>query len=102
MCELARSLVNHGRLINIATFSTRDFQEQGHKSFVASYQVNEELVMREYFLANYGNEGDSRKFSSADNSQYTVDDGMLMKNRWLYDATSSGFLGSQVVYLYCV
>ena len=41
MCELARVLVNHGRL----TLSTRDLQEQCRKSYVASYWTNEELVI---------------------------------------------------------
>ena len=44
MCELARSLVNRGRSMKIATFSTRDLQEQCRKSYVASYRANEELV----------------------------------------------------------
>ena len=33
MCELARALVNHGWSMNIATFSTQDLREQGHKSY---------------------------------------------------------------------
>ena len=45
MCELARALVNRGRSMNIATFSTRDLQEQGGKSYVASYWESEELVI---------------------------------------------------------
>ena len=61
-----------GRSMNIATFSTRDLREQGRKSYVASYRANEYLVSREYFLTNYVIEGDSRKVSSVDNSQYTV------------------------------
>ena len=31
--------------MNIATFSTWDLQEQSRKSYVASYQLNEELVI---------------------------------------------------------
>ena len=34
---IARALVNHGWSINIAAFSTRDLQEQGHKSYVTRY-----------------------------------------------------------------
>ena len=45
MCELARALVNHGRSMNIATFSTQDLREQGRKSYVATYQANKELVI---------------------------------------------------------
>ena len=40
-----RALVNHSRLMNIATFSTWNLQEQGCKSYVASYWVKEELVI---------------------------------------------------------
>ena len=36
VCELARALVNRSQLMNVATFSTRDLQEQGHKSYVAT------------------------------------------------------------------
>ena len=43
--ELARALVNSGRSMNIATFSTQDLREQGHKSYVASYRKNEEFVI---------------------------------------------------------
>ena len=46
---VARVLVNHDRLMNIATFSTWDLQEQGHKSYVASYWVNKELVILRMF-----------------------------------------------------
>ena len=49
MCELVRALVNRGRLMNIATFSNWDLREQGHKSYVASYRVNEELVIPQMF-----------------------------------------------------
>ena len=31
------ALVNRGRSMNFATFSTPDMQEQGRKSYVASY-----------------------------------------------------------------
>ena len=44
MCELARALVNRGKPMKIATFSTRDLQEQCCKSYVASYRANEESV----------------------------------------------------------
>ena len=43
--DLARALVNCGRSINIATFSTQNLWEQGRKSYVASYQVNKELMI---------------------------------------------------------
>ena len=36
VCELTRALVNRGWSMNNATFSTRDLQEQCHKSYVAS------------------------------------------------------------------
>ena len=49
MCELARALVNCGGSMKIATFSTRDLQEQCHKSYVASYQANKELVISRMF-----------------------------------------------------
>ena len=49
MCELARALVNRSQSMKIATFSTRDLQEQCHKSYVASYRVNEELVISRMF-----------------------------------------------------
>ena len=35
-CELTRALVNRGRSMNIATFSTWNLQEQCHKYYVAS------------------------------------------------------------------
>ena len=35
--------------MNIATFSTQDLREQGHKSYVATYQANEELVILQMF-----------------------------------------------------
>ena len=44
MCELARALVNSSQSMKIATFSTRDLQEQCRKSYVASYWANEESV----------------------------------------------------------
>ena len=40
-----KALVNRGRLIKIATFSTWDLQEQCCKSYVASYRANKELVI---------------------------------------------------------
>ena len=49
MCELARALVNRDQLMKIATFSTRDLQEQCRKSYVASYRANEELVISQMF-----------------------------------------------------
>ena len=49
MCELARALINCGRLMKIATFSTRDLQEQCRISYVASYRVNKELVILRMF-----------------------------------------------------
>ena len=36
VCELTRTLVNRGRSMNIATFSTWDLQEQCCKSYVAT------------------------------------------------------------------
>ena len=47
VCELARALVSRGQLMKIATFSTRDLQEQYNvvaKSYVASYQANEVAI----------------------------------------------------------
>ena len=49
VCELARALVNRGRSMNNATFSTRDLRQQGHKSYVASYHANEEWVIPQMF-----------------------------------------------------
>ena len=49
MCELARALVNRSWSLNIATFSTCDLREQGHKSYVASYRANKELVIPRMF-----------------------------------------------------
>ena len=36
VCELTRALVNRGRSMDIATFLTRDLQEQCRKSYVAT------------------------------------------------------------------
>ena len=36
---------DRGGSMNIATFLTRDLQEQDHKSYVASHRANEELVV---------------------------------------------------------
>ena len=44
VCKLARALVNRSQLIQIATFSTWDLQEQFCKSYVASYWANQESV----------------------------------------------------------
>ena len=50
MCELARGLVNRGRLMNIiATFSTQDLLEQGCISYVANYLVTKQLVIPQMF-----------------------------------------------------
>ena len=49
VCELARVLVNRGKSMNIATFSTRDLREQGCKPYVTSYHANEELVIPQMF-----------------------------------------------------
>ena len=57
--------------MNIATLSTRDFREQGRKTYVASYRAKEELVIHECFLVHYVNEGDSQRFSFVDDSQYS-------------------------------
>ena len=65
--------------MNIATFSTRDLWEQGCKSYLASYRANEELVIPRMFLANYDDKGDSRKFSSVDDSQCMV---IVMHNNY--------------------
>ena len=43
-CELTRALVNHSQSMNIATFSTRDFQEQCRKSYVASLISGEQRI----------------------------------------------------------
>ena len=40
-----RALVICNQLMNIATYLTQDLREQGHKSYVTSYQANEELVI---------------------------------------------------------
>ena len=45
VCKLARALIAVGQWILLSTFSTLDLREQGHKSYVASYQANEELVI---------------------------------------------------------
>ena len=52
MNELARALVSRGQSMKIATFSTQDLQEQCRKSYVASYRVNEELVISQMFSHN--------------------------------------------------
>ena len=51
MCELARVLVNHGRSMNLAILSQLGIilQEQGRKSYVASYWANKELVIPRIF-----------------------------------------------------
>ena len=49
MCKLARALVSCGQLMNIATFSPQDLQEQGRKSYVASYWANEQLEIPQIF-----------------------------------------------------
>ena len=36
------------------------------------YQANKELMILQIFLTNYVNKGDLQKFSSMDDSQYTV------------------------------
>ena len=50
--QLARALVSHCRLINIATFSTQDLREQGYKYYVGNYQANKNLWSQECFLTN--------------------------------------------------
>ena len=61
-----------GQSMNIATFSTQDLQEQGHKSYVAIViRAMKNWWSRERFLVNYINEGDLQKVSAADDSQYT-------------------------------
>ena len=47
--KLARALVNHDWSMKIATFSTRDLQEQCRKSYVASYRTNKKLVISGIF-----------------------------------------------------
>ena len=49
VCEITRALVNCGRSMNIAAFSTQDLRQQGRKSYVASYRVNEELLIPQMF-----------------------------------------------------
>ena len=44
VCELAKALVNRDRSMKIVIFSTRDLQEQCHKSYVANYRVNKKSV----------------------------------------------------------
>ena len=46
VCELARVLQS---VDNIAAFSTRDLQQQGCKSYDASYRANNELVVPRMF-----------------------------------------------------
>ena len=46
---MPRALVNRSRSMKIATFLTRDLQEQCRKSYVASYRANEELVISRMF-----------------------------------------------------
>ena len=75
MGELATALVNRGRSMKSATFSTRDLQEQCRKSYVASYRANKGIGD----LANYVIEGDSRRISSMNDSQYTVSINQALK-----------------------
>ena len=49
MCELARVLIISDWSMNITAFSTWDLQEQGHKSFEASYRAIKELVVLRMF-----------------------------------------------------
>ena len=58
------NLVNCGQSINFVTFSTQDLREQGHKSYVAMQLLGEQRIGDP---AN--DEGDSQKFSFADDSQ---------------------------------
>ena len=58
MCELARALVSRSQLMKIATFSTRDLQEQCRKSYAASYGANEESFVN---LANVFSQTTSMK-----------------------------------------
>ena len=44
VCELTRALVNRVWLMNIATFSTQDLQEQCRKSYVASLISGEQRI----------------------------------------------------------
>ena len=49
--------------MDITTFSTLDLQEQGRKSYICSYVASYWAIVIE---------GDSRKISSANDSQYTI------------------------------
>ena len=44
VCELTRALVNRGRSMNIAIFSTWDLQEKCRKSYVASLILGEQRI----------------------------------------------------------
>ena len=48
VCELARSLVNHGWSMNIAPSQLR-IGEKGSNSYVDSYRANKELVIPQIF-----------------------------------------------------
>ena len=46
---VSQSIVNQGRSMNTATFSTRDLREEGCKFYAASYRANKELVIPRMF-----------------------------------------------------
>ena len=58
VCKLTRALVNRGRSMNIATFSTRDLQEKCRKSYVASLISGEHRI---YDLTNVFSQTTSMK-----------------------------------------
>ena len=72
VCELARALVNHGWSMIIAALSTRELREQGCKSMWLFIRETKNWCSCECFLVNYISEGDSQKFLSANDFQYTA------------------------------
>ena len=73
VCELARlSIGNCSRSMKIATFSTRDLQEQCCNSYVTSYRVKEEFVIWRMFSHKLHQWRWFAKVSSVNDSQYTV------------------------------
>ena len=72
---VSQSIVNCGQSMKVATFSTRDLRTRSQ--ILCSYSRiaigwTKNWWSCECFLVNYVNEGDSRKFSSMDDSRYTV------------------------------
>ena len=81
MCKLAKALVSHGQLMNIATFLPWDLREQDRKPYLCRWLTDEQRIgdtanifsqTSSCFLVNFVNKGDSQKLSSTDDSQYTA------------------------------